>query len=304
MTNELDQMIAKTRFFLESLEHDLMFYTEQANNGGVSSDRVYSKWLKMKEEVDKFIELKTVVSELEGHAVALQTRIVELQKSPFARTKQDDTLEDLAKQAVSVYQEFRKTARDNREAIRDQKPMVNVVVKCVMWRDKKLPDLFAHLGKIGSCKADINRLLPQIENCLQQIQTNSKKLIDYQKTRQTAIWKLLEVTVQEQKKFQQQQQQSPGIDSMDVSRMVAPPVLPVVNPELSNSGRSTAGTPSILYSIMSMSASAESLQALEESKVTSKMFQETLGNLMSEHEEFSTMISDLDISTKGSSGTS
>jgi len=35
------------------------------------------------------------VSELEQQALALQTRIVELQKSPFAKSRQDDTLDDL-----------------------------------------------------------------------------------------------------------------------------------------------------------------------------------------------------------------
>ncbi|WAQ96309.1 IKKA-like protein [Mya arenaria] len=78
------------------LEHDVMFYNEQVNNGGVSSDRMYSKWMRMAQDVDEFKKL---------------TRIVELQKSPFARTKQDDTLEELAKQAKKVYEDFRKQAR-------------------------------------------------------------------------------------------------------------------------------------------------------------------------------------------------
>lgn len=38
---------------------------------------------------------KDRVNELKQQAGALQTKIVELQKSPFAKTKQDDTLEEL-----------------------------------------------------------------------------------------------------------------------------------------------------------------------------------------------------------------
>ncbi|XP_045212416.2 inhibitor of nuclear factor kappa-B kinase subunit alpha-like [Mercenaria mercenaria] len=298
MTNELDQLLTKSDFFLQSLDHDMMFYNEQANNGGVSSESMFSKWLKMQKEVQTFMQIKLKVSELESQAVALQTKIVELQKSPFARTKQDDTLEELAKQARSVYQEFRQTARENRDAVKDQKPMVSVVVKCVLWRDKKLPDLYAHLGKIGACKADVYTLLPQVEECLQQIQSNSRKLLDYQKQRQTAIWKLLEITVQQAKKSQPQLP-SPLTDSMDVSRMVAPQMLP--SPELSTSNRSNAGTPSMLQSVMSMSSSVESLKAVEDSRATSKKFEETLGSFMDEHENFTTLISDLDLSGVGNS---
>jgi hypothetical protein len=52
-----------------------------------------------------------------------------------------------------------------------------------------------HFRKIGACKADVHMLLPQVEECIQHIQANSKKLLEYQKQRQTAIWKLLEITV-------------------------------------------------------------------------------------------------------------
>ncbi|XP_060588083.1 inhibitor of nuclear factor kappa-B kinase subunit alpha-like [Ruditapes philippinarum] len=298
MTYEVDQMKTKCKFFLESLEHDKMFYNEQASNGGVSSDAMFSKWLKMQKEVQTFLQIEERVSELESQAVALQTKIVELQKSPFARTKQDDTLEILSKQARSVYQEFRQTARENRDAVKDQKPMVTVVVKVVLWRDKKLPDLYAHIGKIGACKADVHMLLPQVEECIQHIQANSKKLLEYQKQRQTAIWKLLEITVQQVKKSQPDSPQGPT-DSMDVSRMVAPPVLP--SPELSTSTHSNMSTPSMLQSIMSMSASVESLKALDDCRATSKMFEETLGNLLDEQESFTTMISDLQVSTTASS---
>nr|ASE55486.1 inhibitor of nuclear factor kappa-B kinase [Cyclina sinensis] len=298
MTNELDQMVSKSNFFLESLAYDMMFYNEQANNGGVTSDSVYSKWQKMQREVQGFIQLKERVSELESQAIALQTKIVELQKSPFARTKQDDTLDELAKQARTVYEDFRKTARENRDAIKDQKPMVSLVVKCVVWRDKKLPDLYAHLSKLGACKANVNTLLPQVESCLQQILDNSRKLIDYQKRRQTAIWKLLEITVQQAKQSQPQMPTQPT-DSMDVSRMIAPPQLPP-NPELSTINRA-ASTTSILQSLaMSTSSSAESLKTLEDAKATTKMFEETLGSLMVEHDQFTATLSDLDISETGS----
>ena len=35
---------------------------------------------------------------------------------------------------------------EHKEALRDQRPMVTILVKCILHRDKKLGDLFAHLG--------------------------------------------------------------------------------------------------------------------------------------------------------------
>lgn len=49
--------------------------------------------------------------------------------------------------------------------------------------------------KICDCKADMNKLLPQVEACAQEIMENSKKVLEYQKQRQTAVWKLVEIAV-------------------------------------------------------------------------------------------------------------
>ena len=49
--------------------------------------------------------------------------------------------------------------------------------------------------KICACKKDIEELLPQIEQCVKDILTNAEKVINYQKQRQTSVWRLLEVAV-------------------------------------------------------------------------------------------------------------
>lgn len=44
---------------------------------------------------DLFFFQEEKVIELKHQVTALQTKIVELQKSPFAKTKQDDTLDEM-----------------------------------------------------------------------------------------------------------------------------------------------------------------------------------------------------------------
>ncbi|KAL4239867.1 hypothetical protein ACF0H5_000667 [Mactra antiquata] len=302
MTHELDQLMAKTRFFLESLEHDLMFYSEQANNAGVTSDRMFNKWLKMRDEVEGFMNLRDRVAEFESQAVILQTKIVELQRSPFARPKMDDSLLDISKQASKVYQDFRQTGRnENRDAFKDQKPMVALVVKCVMWRNKKLPDLFAHLGKISACKLDINSLSPQIEKCLQEITGNARKLIEYQKQRQTAIWRLLEIAVNQGNKSSTSQATTPGHDTLDVGQQMNNIAGGVTAPaDLQPNLRMTNATPTLLQSIMSLSGGGDSLKAVEDNKATAKRFEQVLGDIVQEQDRYSTMMSDMNLISSSS----
>ena len=52
-----------------------------------------------------------------------------------------------------------------------------------------------YFSKISACKNDIDQLLPQLERCVQELLTNAEKLINYQKQRQTSVWRLVEVAV-------------------------------------------------------------------------------------------------------------
>lgn len=284
MLNELDLLMATIKFFQESYEQDVFLYGQQVSSGGVSSVKMFERWTKMAEEVENFKDMKQQVNELEQQAVVLQTKIVELQRSPFAKTKQDNTLEELSKQAIKTYQEFRQNSRENKDVIRDQKPMVTIVVKCVMWRDKKMPDLFAHLGKIGACKADINVLKPEVENCLNAILRNSQKLIEYQKQRQADIWKLMKAALQSKVG---DEVPVPVSDMVDQSNNLC-------HPDLSSSGRSTAsGIPSIMQSLLMTSNALESLHAVEDGKISYKMFDDAINTCLQEYDEFCCKLSSL-----------
>jgi len=54
---------------------------------------------------------------------------------------------------------------------------------------------FVYFRKISGCKTDMNELLPKVEACTHEINKNSKTIVEYQKQRQTAVWRLIEMVV-------------------------------------------------------------------------------------------------------------
>lgn len=308
MLSDVEQLMAKVDFFQQSLDYDMEHYNEQATNGGVTSEKMYSKWLKLKDDVNKFKALREQVYEIEQKSVSVQTRILELQKSPFARQNKDDALEDLSKHAKRVYQEFRQVTKDNREPVRDQKDMATMVVKCCMWRDKKVPELFAHLKKIAQCKAVLEELLPLVDRNLEEILTASGKLISYQKLRQEAVWKLVQAGIQQGKKVLINT--PPGNDEVDmrICRGDAPTTLGLHgsagNLSLTSEGGGTQGSGlslsqknggMLLQSIMNVSGSMDSIKAMEETKLQNKMFEDAMNELMTEQDDFVTKFTSIAI---------
>ncbi|XP_013403598.1 inhibitor of nuclear factor kappa-B kinase subunit alpha-like [Lingula anatina] len=150
----------------------------------------------MKEEIMKYTKLQQQVNDLEVHTQGLQTKIVELQRSPYARTKQTDTLGEIEAAAMKLYQELRQMAREKRQQISDNTGMVQAVVRCYTQRDKLTGDLYQHISKLASCKLDMSDLLPRVQETIDDIKAGSSVLMAYQKQRQTEMWTMLKKLVQ------------------------------------------------------------------------------------------------------------
>ncbi|KAL3877400.1 hypothetical protein ACJMK2_035111 [Sinanodonta woodiana] len=274
MMHERDKLLAKIDFFEESHQHDINLYKEQANNDGIVSEMIFRKWQKKNEEVQSFKQLDHQVTDLDQYSNGLRTKIVELQRSPFARAKQDDTLEDYAKKAREEYQDFRQASKDVKDN-RNHKPIVNIVVKCISYRDRKLNDLFAHLGKIGTCKEQLRQLLPQLEQCRMSIQAACTSLVKYQQERQSDIWKFVKVAVNEGLKNPRPEKLGNHVTDMRTS---------------SHSNSSIVSTFS--------ESSYESVRIMEDSRQTSKMFEEMMHTMIQQQEDFTSLVSSLAIGTQ------
>ncbi|XP_013406195.1 inhibitor of nuclear factor kappa-B kinase subunit alpha [Lingula anatina] len=196
MTTEITKLMAKIDFSKESITQDIERYEEQERSGGLSSEKLKKSWTMMKEEIMKYTKLQQQVNDLEVHTQGLQTKIVELQRSPYARTKQTDTLGEIEAAAMKLYQELRQMAREKRQQISDNTGMVQAVVRCYTQRDKLTGDLYQHISKLASCKLDMSDLLPRVQETIDDIKAGSSVLMAYQKQRQTEMWTMLKKLVQ------------------------------------------------------------------------------------------------------------
>lgn len=203
MVNDFENLLGRIDYFKQSLKLDIEMYNEQSS-GGVTSEKMYKRWQKVAEEVESFESLREMVSDLDQHCTALQTKIVELQKSPFARDKMNNTLLEMKEKSKGLFQDLRQATKEEREILRDHKHMVQAVAKVVYERDKSLQDLYTHLGKICSCKFEVNRVLPKISTRCTDITAASNQLIAYQKQRQADIWKLVQVGLHKGKQSSRQ----------------------------------------------------------------------------------------------------
>nr|UFQ90030.1 inhibitor of nuclear factor kappa B kinase subunit alpha [Haliotis discus hannai] len=266
MTNEIGQLMARKEHFKESLVFDMQHYKDQASNGGITSEKMFSKWLRMSEEIERFSELKERVNILEQQATALQTKIVELQRSPFARIKQNDVLCDCEESAKKLYQELMQTPKENRGNLMDHTKMVQPVVKCVLVRDKSVVDLYTYLGKVSQCRYELQKIMPSLDQCCEEISAASRQLMTNQQNRQQDIWNMLKVVVNQ------------GKQSGTLVRS---------NSRTSSSGPSSLASMFGTASPMSFQTSGnlESLRVMEESKERCKKMEEMMHSLREEQEE-------------------
>ncbi|PVD39154.1 hypothetical protein C0Q70_01782 [Pomacea canaliculata] len=147
MMNEMEKLMARKDHFKESLEFDIQQYNDQAN-GGVTSERMFSKWTKMGEDIEKYLQLKERISQVDQKSGALMTKIVELQKSPFGKSRQNETLAEVEARAKGLYQELRQTPKEHRASnMMEHTNMVQLVVRCVLDQEKAMTDLYLKQAK-------------------------------------------------------------------------------------------------------------------------------------------------------------
>ncbi|XP_062617884.1 inhibitor of nuclear factor kappa-B kinase subunit alpha-like isoform X2 [Saccostrea cucullata] len=258
MVSSYEQLMSKIEYFKECLQHDLDLYDIQSGEQGIIAEKVVAKWKKIGEEIEIYRDLKHNVDKLHQQSLALQTKILELQKSPFARTKQHEvleSLENLSKKSSDLYQELRQAGKAGREQFKDHKPMVQLVLKCILNRDQSLQDLYTHLGKICACKHELFQLLPSIQQCCKQITDAKNKLLQSQKQRQSDIWSLLRLATEN------------GLNHQDKS----------------------SGHASMLISMYG-GASLDSMKACDENRETVQMCDDMIKSLIDEQEEHLSMM--------------
>uniref|UniRef100_UPI00398EA774 inhibitor of nuclear factor kappa-B kinase subunit beta n=1 Tax=Pristiophorus japonicus TaxID=55135 RepID=UPI00398EA774 len=183
------QLKAKLDFFRVSIQIDLEKYSEQMAFG-ITSEKMIAAWNEMQLKAEGCGRMSDVTS-LDELSMALQTDLVDLQRSPSAR-RQGEALEHLEEAAMELYRKLRERPRDQRTS-GDSQEMVRILLQTLQSFDKKVKDICCHLSKTLACKQKVIDLLPQLELVLQHMGDDEKLVMKLQEKRQKELWHLLKI---------------------------------------------------------------------------------------------------------------
>ncbi|XP_041065346.1 inhibitor of nuclear factor kappa-B kinase subunit beta isoform X1 [Carcharodon carcharias] len=189
MLSRCQQLKAKLDFFRVSIQIDLEKYSEQMAFG-ITSEKMITAWNEMQLKAEGCGRMNDV-TRLDELSMALQTDLVDLQRSPSARQR-GEALEVLEDAAMDLYRKLRERPRDQRSN-GDSQEMVRILVQTLQSFDKKVKDIYSHLSKTLACKQKVIDLLPQLEEVLHQMSDDEKQVMKLQEKRQKELWHLLKI---------------------------------------------------------------------------------------------------------------
>nr|XP_025742057.1 inhibitor of nuclear factor kappa-B kinase subunit beta isoform X3 [Callorhinus ursinus] len=189
MASMSQQLKAKLDFFKTSIQIDLEKYSEQTEFG-ITSDKLLLAWREMEQAVE-LCGRENEVKHLVERMMALQTDIVDLQRSPMGR-KQGGTLDDLEEQARELYRRLREKPRDQRTD-GDSQEMVRLLLQAIQGFEKKVRVIYMQLSKTVVCKQKALELLPKVEEVVSLMNEDEKTVVRLQEKRQKELWNLLKI---------------------------------------------------------------------------------------------------------------
>ncbi|NXG17985.1 IKKB kinase, partial [Grallaria varia] len=189
MASLSQQLKAKLDFFKTSIQIDLEKYKEQIEFG-ITSEKLLLAWKEMEQAVE-LCGREDDVDQLVKRMMALQTDIVDLQRSPLGR-KQGGTLEDLEEQARELYRRLREKPRDQRTS-GDSQEIVRLLLQAIQTFEKKVRVIYAQLSKTVVCKQKALELFPRVEKVMNLMSEDQETVVRLQEKRQKELWNLLRI---------------------------------------------------------------------------------------------------------------
>ncbi|XP_019401582.1 PREDICTED: inhibitor of nuclear factor kappa-B kinase subunit beta isoform X1 [Crocodylus porosus] len=189
MASLSQQLKAKLDFFQTSIRIDLEKYSEQIEFG-ITSEKLLLAWREMEQAV-KLCGREEDVEQLVKRMMALQTDIVDLQRSPLG-WKQGGTLEDLEEQARELYRKLREKPRDQRTS-GDSQEIVRLLLQAIQTFEKKVRLIYSQLSKTVVCKQKALELFPRVEEVMSLMNEDENTVVRLQEKRQKELWNLLKI---------------------------------------------------------------------------------------------------------------
>ncbi|XP_031417352.1 inhibitor of nuclear factor kappa-B kinase subunit alpha-like isoform X1 [Clupea harengus] len=191
MFAESDKLKSKLDFFKSCIQYDLEKYSDQMHCG-ISSEKMLKAWQKS-ELAAAALEEVAEVGHLDEETVALHSEIVELQRSPFARS-QTGGLDKLEEEAKSLFRQLKTQCRKNESGVtKDSSEMVRIIEESAQDESNFLKDLYSHLEKILISRQKIMELYPRVERALDTIRDADRTVMSMQSRRQKEVWFLLKL---------------------------------------------------------------------------------------------------------------
>ncbi|XP_062995602.1 inhibitor of nuclear factor kappa-B kinase subunit beta isoform X2 [Elgaria multicarinata webbii] len=189
MASLSQQLKAKLNFFKTSIQIDLEKYNEQIEFG-ITSEKLLLAWKEMEQAVD-LCGREEEVEQLVKKTMALQTDIVDLQRTPQGR-KQGSSLDDLEEQARDLYRKLREKPRDQRSS-GDSQEVVRLLLQAIQTFEKKVRLLYVQLSNTVVCKQKALELFPKVDEVMSLMNEDEKTVVRLQEKRQKELWNLLKI---------------------------------------------------------------------------------------------------------------
>lgn len=186
LLTESNKLEAKIDFFNSSLQTDFEIYADNVNL--VKNDKLLRSWKRSQKKVESF--QNNDVTQLKDLTAAVQTKVVELQKSPYSsgtpsKSKPDGMRYDCA---VKLYEKLKQS--DRRPA--DSQPMATIILQILAQREKLHKDIFTQLSEVMSCRREIRKLVYRVIQVKEKLIARADELTEMQKQRQVDLWRLLQ----------------------------------------------------------------------------------------------------------------
>ncbi|NXX50156.1 IKKB kinase, partial [Tricholaema leucomelas] len=189
MASLSQQLKAKLDFFKTSIQIDLEKYKEQIEFG-ITSEKLLLAWKEMEQAVE-LCGWEDDVDQLVKKMMALQTDIVDLQRSPLGR-KQGGTLEDLEEQARELYRRLREKPRGNTFSPSVAQEINHTNTPLLQLPTCGLIGLFLN-SKTVVCKQKALELFPRVEKVMNLMNEDEETVVRLQEKRQKELWNLLKI---------------------------------------------------------------------------------------------------------------
>ncbi|XP_054708715.1 inhibitor of nuclear factor kappa-B kinase subunit alpha-like [Uloborus diversus] len=264
MILEVNKLSAKCSLFRRSLEHDLKFSKSQVNLcSGVLSDMVYG-WTENLCNLEKVELLQKKASMSEVEFLNINTQSLELQRSPYAKSKQTNALEEIYYKLLDVFSELKKRPKEQRQVPQDNTDMVRLLHVYLQRRNSLVLDAMGSIRSTNHLKRRITEIIPQISHLQREISQWDSQIEAWQEKRQQDIWKLIKILNNRTPNLEQSQslcstdipslKTFSTLSSASPGKRISPPVIPV--PVRQNTQRVT---PSSMSSSLSSLHSTNSL---------------------------------------------